>query len=272
MATVLLANRECPWRCLMCDLWQSTLTETVPEGAISEQVRRALARLPQADWIKLYNAGSFFDPRAIPRAEYEPVARKLVGFGRVIVESHPALVGDDTLRLRDLLPGRLEVAMGLETIHAGVLESLQKGMTADDFGRAAQRLAAAGIALRAFVLAGLPFLSEQEGLAWTVRSIAFAFECGAEVVAVIPTRPGNGALDALEKRGEFVPPLLTTLEAAAAAGLGLGRGRVLADLWDLDRFSGCGACFAARRERLAAMNLAQRVLPPVGCDRCGAGA
>jgi radical SAM enzyme (TIGR01210 family) len=268
VATVFLANRECPWRCLMCDLWQATLPETVPAGAIAEQVRRALARLPPADWIKLYNAGSFFDPRAIPRSEYGPVARQLTGFSRVIVESHPALVGADTVRLRDLLEGQLEVAMGLETIHPGVLDRLQKGMTADDFRRAAQRLGEAGIGLRAFVLAGLPFLPPEEELEWTVRSIVFAFDCGARSIAIIPTRTGNGALDALERRGEFRPPRLEALEAAAAAGLALERGVVLADLWDLERFAACTACFPARRERLEGMNLTQRPAPQVVCESC----
>ena len=38
VATVLLTNRECPWRCVMCDLWRNTLTETVPLGAIPTQI------------------------------------------------------------------------------------------------------------------------------------------------------------------------------------------------------------------------------------------
>ncbi|MCX6902453.1 MAG: hypothetical protein NTW03_03005 [Verrucomicrobia bacterium] len=32
-ATLLLTNRECPWRCLMCDLWKNTLSQTVPRWA-----------------------------------------------------------------------------------------------------------------------------------------------------------------------------------------------------------------------------------------------
>jgi uncharacterized Fe-S cluster-containing MiaB family protein len=35
-ATILLTNRECPWRCVMCDLWLNTLTETVPAGAVAQ--------------------------------------------------------------------------------------------------------------------------------------------------------------------------------------------------------------------------------------------
>src|SRR5262245_44872544 len=44
VATVFLSNRECPWRCLMCDLWKNTLPETVPLGAIPAQIDYALAR------------------------------------------------------------------------------------------------------------------------------------------------------------------------------------------------------------------------------------
>ena len=74
VATVFLTNRECPWRCLMCDLWRNTLTESVPAGAIPEQIEYALARLPTARQIKLYNSGSFFDLHAIPIEDYPAIA------------------------------------------------------------------------------------------------------------------------------------------------------------------------------------------------------
>src|SRR6185312_2847895 len=61
IATVFLTNRECPFRCAMCDLWKNTLPTTVPLGAIPAQIKHALSQLPPARHIKLYNAGSFFD-------------------------------------------------------------------------------------------------------------------------------------------------------------------------------------------------------------------
>ena len=253
----------------MCDLWRNTLAQSVPAGAIPGQIREALARLPPARWAKLYNAGSFFDPNAIPREEHRAIAPLLSGFERVIVESHPALCGEPTLRFRDLLDGSLEVALGLETIHPDVLPRLNKRMTLEDFRRASAFLREAGISVRAFVLVGLPFVAPREAAAWALRSAAFAFDCGAEVVSLIPTRAGNGAMDALEERGDFSPPDLAALEASAASALALGRGRVLADVWDLERFRRCGACFAPRASRLRAMNLSQAVPPPVSCPECG---
>jgi len=270
VSTIFLTDRECPWRCLMCDLWRNTLTEPVADGAIAGQIAYALSRLPPARWVKLYNAGSFFDRKAIPPGDHEPIAKLLLGFERVIVESHPALVGKPSLDFRDRLEASFEVALGLETVHPDVLPRLNKRMTLDDFRRAASFLRENGIAVRAFVLLGLPFIGEEESLDWACRSAEFAFDCGASVVSIIPTRTGNGALDVLEKRGEFVPPGLAALERALAFGLALGRGRVLADLWDLGRLLRCDVCFASREQRLWRMNLAQALLPRDSCSACGA--
>ena len=140
VSTLFLTNRECPWKCLMCDLWQNTLTETVPIGAIPDQIRFALQQLPPARCIKLYNSGSFFDAQAIPFADYPAIAALCQPFERVIVESHPALIGDRCTIFRNLLSGQLEVAMGLETVHSEALEKLNKHVTLSQFAAAAQRL------------------------------------------------------------------------------------------------------------------------------------
>ena len=206
VATVLLTNRECPWRCLMCDLWKNTLTETVPEGAISAQIDYALEHLPQARQIKLYNSGSFFDPRAIPSQDHRRIAKQVSSFQLVIVECHPALVGEDCFRFNQLLGGKLEVAMGLETAHPQILEKLNKRMTLQQFAAAAGQLHRHNIALRVFILVKPPFMQEDQALEWANKSLDFAFDCGATAATLIPTRAGNGAIDHLADVGEFVPP------------------------------------------------------------------
>ena len=316
VATILLTNRECPWRCLMCDLWQHTLAETVPPGAIPAQMDYALAsragvppvqndpssslanaakRIPSstgsqdrrdacpttARHLKIYNAGSFFDPGAIPLEDYPAIAARAAVFERVIVECHPALVGERVLRfqrlLRDAVPAgrpapQLEVAMGLETVHPEILPRLNKRMTLEQFALAADFLRQNGVALRAFILVQPPFLPEADALLWSNRSVDFAFNCGASVTCLIPTRVGNGAMEALAASGEFVPPRLATLEAALAYGIRLGPGRVFADTWDLEQFSACKACFPARAARLKEMNLGQQLLPDIHCDECATDA
>ncbi len=269
VATILLTNRECPYRCLMCDLWRNTLDATAPAGSIAEQIDVALASLPRATVVKLYNSGSFFDPRAIPPGDYPEIAARLGNFEHVVVECHPSFVGPGVERFRDLLSGTLEIALGLETAHPEVLARLNKRMTLDDYIAAAGRLKALGVASRAFVLVQPPFMDEDDAAKWAVVSAAFAFDHGAGAVTLIPVRAGNGALDALAAAGEFSPPRLATLERAFDDAIALGRGRVFADLWDLAKFSTCPACFDARRARLRGVNLSQRWLPRVACDVCG---
>jgi archaeosine synthase beta-subunit len=266
VATVFITNRECPFRCVMCDLWQNTLTETVPAGAISKQIDHALKRLPQARHLKLYNSGSFFDPRAIPPQEHGEIAERANQFERLIIENHPALVGDACLRFGDRLQTQLEVAMGLETAHPGVLARLNKRMTLEHFSRAANFLHGNGIDLRVFLLVQPPYMPASEALAWTKRSLDFAMECGATAVVLIPTRAGNGAMEELESRGEFAAPRLQTLEEAMEYGLSLKAGRVFADLWGLR--PSCQSCGAQRAARLQEMNLLQIRMDRIPCTRC----
>jgi radical SAM enzyme (TIGR01210 family) len=269
VATIFLTNRECPWRCVMCDLWRNTLTESVAIGEIPEQIDYALSQLPHARHIKLYNSGSFFDVQAIPTEDYADIAKKLAQFERVIVESHPALIGERVLRFRDLVSGKLEVAIGLETANPQVLERLNKRITLDLFAKAAERLRAEQIDLRVFVLVQPPFLPGVEALYWASRSVDFAFDCGATVVTLIPTRSGNGAMEQLQLAGQFAPPDLRTLEMALEYGIELRRGRVFADLWDIQQVAVCAECRSRRVLRLEAMNLSQSVIPRVLCERCG---
>lgn len=210
VATVFLTNRECPWRCIYCDLWKNTLTETVPAGAIPSQIDFALAQpgVTEARQIKLYNAGSFFDPKAIPLEDYPAIAKRVAGFDRVILESHPALIGDAVLRLQDLITNheprttnqvqKLEVAMGLEIADDEILAKLSKRMTLKMFSRAAEYLLKHDIAVRAFIIVKPPFVrTDSEALVFARRSIDFAFDCGASIASLIPARAGTGELSTL---------------------------------------------------------------------------
>ena len=269
-AVVFITNNECPFHCVMCDLWVQTLDTRVPRGAIPHQIREACAALPTATQIKLYNAGSFFDPEAIPPDDDDEIARTVERFERVIVESHPAFLtgvhGDRCLRFRDSLSGRLEVAVGLETADPATLARLNKRMTLDSFARAADFLARHAIDLRAFILLKPPYAGEDDYVEWACRSIDCARELGASVCSVIPTRGGNGAMEALDP--PFVPPTLRALEQVMEYALTkAGLSRVFADLWDIARLFTC-ACSPARAERLRLMNLAQQIATPVACSDC----
>ena len=279
-ATVFLAGAECPFTCVFCDLWRHTLDGPTPAGAIPAQLDRAAAEIaertggrpPRA--LKLYNASNFFDPRAVPPDDDPAIVARTAASARVVVECHPRLIASRAgearcLALAEALAARgsrLEVAMGLETIHPGALPKLGKGMRLADFERAAELLTGAGVPVRAFVLVGAPYVPAAETVHWAVESAAWAFERSVSFVALIPVRGGNGTLELLAGRGEFAPPTAADLEAALAGALteaarhadaGRPRPVAVADPWDLDRLAGADEALQAR---LLAMNRTQRAV------------
>ncbi len=274
--TVFLTGAECPFTCVFCDLWRFTLDGPTPPGALPAQLDRVLARVgPQGPGarIKLYNASNFFEPRAVPPADLTAIASRVRPFERVVVECHPRLVGEACLELAASLEGRLEVAMGLETVHPEAVARLGKAMTVADFDRSAARLRDAGVAIRVFVLVGAPYQPVAEAVEWAVSSAEHAVAAGVETVSLIPVRSGNGALDRLAAAGLWRAPGLAELEAAvdgAMARVG-GRAVVAADLWDVERLAACPECAGARIERLRRLALDGGPVAAVVCGRCAGG-
>lgn len=269
--TVFLAGAECRYACVYCDLWRHTLTGPTPAGATPAQLRSALQDaqpLPSAAAIKLYNSSNFFDPRAVPPRDDTAVAELLAPFARVTVECHPRLVGQRCAEFAERVPGRLEVAMGLETIHPTALPRLNKRMTLTDFDRAAHRLTTAGIAIRTFVLLSPPFVPPSEAVESAVSTTRHAVDRGATHVSLVPVRPGNGALEELRRSGAFTPPTLTQLEDALDEAIAIEGGVVTADLWDVQRLASCADCRERRLTRLARMNLSGRREARVRCASC----
>ncbi len=257
ISAIFLTNRECPFRCLMCDLWKNTTTSTVPLGAIPAQIDFALSRLPTAKHVKLYNSGNFFDAQAIPPADLPNIADRVRHFQTVIVENHPRLCDGRCGDFQNLLGTQLEIALGLETSHAATLAKLNKQLTVKDFARACDLLLKSQICIRAFILLKPPWTTEEQGVERAIESVRFAFDCGVSCCAVIPVRPGNGIVDQLGEDGVFAPPRLLSLETVMRETLSWNRGRVFADLWDARQFADDPAKADLQIAGLEAMNLKQ---------------
>ncbi|MDB4883575.1 MAG: radical protein [Gemmatimonadetes bacterium] len=270
--TVFLAGAECPFTCSFCDLWQWTIDGPTPAGALTRQLESVIHAHdgPTPDRLKLYNASNFFDERAVPPEDLPAIAALAEPFGFVTVESHSNTIGARTLAFARQITGRLEVAVGLETIHPGAMAQLNKRLDLARFDRAARFLGDNGIDLRVFVLLGAPFIDASESVAWTVRTVEHAVARGASVVSIIPVRGGNGEMERLQTLGHFVPPMLTQLEDALDGCLHLAPAVVTADLWDVERLPACERCRSARVERLRRLNVTGRAELPIECDECGA--
>src|SRR2546423_1074788 len=216
--TVFLAGAECPFTCSFCDLWRYTIDGPTPVGAPPKQLSDVLQSLdasaPRLDRLKLYNASNFFDRRAVPAADLPRIAELAAPFAGVTVESHASTIGPATLEFAQQLTGRLEVAMGLETIHPLAAAQLNKRLDLARFDSAARFLVEHSIDLRVFVLLGAPYVPAEESVEWTVRTVEYAAQHGASVVSIIPVRGGNGEMERLAGLRHFTPPTLSQLEEA----------------------------------------------------------
>jgi len=269
--TVFLAGAECPFTCSFCDLWRYTIDGPTPPGALVAQLERVLSGVaqPLPDRLKLYTASNFFDRRAVPPEDFAGLARIAAPFASMTVESHASTIGAGVVSFAKMLNGRLEVAMGLETIHPIAAERLNKRLTLSRFDRAAASLVADGIDVRAFVLLGAPHIVPEESVEWTVRTVEHAVAQGAAVVSIIPVRGGNGEMERLAALGEFTPPTLAQLEDALDGCAHIADTVVTADTWDLEKFARCEACLPARAERLRRVNVSGCAEPRIACARCG---
>jgi archaeosine synthase beta-subunit len=275
VATVFLTGAECPYRCSMCDLWRYTLDRATMPGEIARQLSWVLDQLDsqveaRPAWIKLYNASNFFDSRAVPEDDHSTIAKQCESFQRVIVENHPKLVRPAVKQFASLLRGKLEIAMGLETVHPSSMLLLNKGFDLDDFARASEQLDAMQIDRRAFVMLQPPGTEPSESMDWAMKTLTFANTHGVRHCSIIPTRMGNGTMEWLQEQSLFIPPTFRQLEQTLELALDrFSEMVVTVDTWNLELLSGtCDRCIFERKERLERMNLQQYCLPEVkrSCD------
>jgi uncharacterized Fe-S cluster-containing MiaB family protein len=270
--TVFLAGAECPFTCSFCDLWRFTIDGRTPVGALPKQLSDVLQSLdasaPRPDRLKLYNASNFFDRRAVPAADLPRLAELAAPFAGVTVESHASTIGPPAIEFARLLTGRLEVAVGLETIHPLAAAQMNKRLDLAAFDRGARWLADNGMDLRVFVLLGAPYVPTGESVEWTVRTVEHAVQCGAALASIIPVRGGNGEMERLAALGHFTPPTLSQLEDALDRCLGFTGTVVTADLWDVELLPACDHCRPARIERLRRLNVTGRPESRIACVEC----
>ena len=268
--TVFLTGAECPFTCSFCDLWRWTTDGPTTPGALISQLESALKSFTGVvpERLKLYNASNFFDQRAVPPGDLLGIAELSAPFAGVTVESHANTIGARTVAFAQRIAGRLEVAVGLETIHPVAAPQLNKRLDLARFDSAARFLSENGIDLRVFVLLGAPYVPDEESVEWTVRTVEHAVGRGASVVSIIPVRGGNGEMERLQALGDVTLPTMSQLEETLDRCLQFTGTVVTADLWDVERLPGCEHCRSERVERLQRLNNTANAEPRIICAMC----
>ena len=167
--TVFLAGAECPFACVFCDLWRSTLDGPTPRGAIPAQIQLALAGLaePPPGAASSSTTPATSSTRARCRRRTTPRSPRSPRPSRA---SSSSATRGWSARAASPSPAARRHARGGDGARdgpSGALPRLNKGMTLDDFARAADPRRRRP-ALRAFVLVGAPFVPAAEAADWAV--------------------------------------------------------------------------------------------------------
>ncbi|MFJ5733966.1 radical SAM protein [Streptomyces microflavus] len=196
--------------------------ETSRESLL-DQVSRTLTRSegePAYEVLSLYNDGSFFAPREIPRNVQVEIARLVAAAGvkRLVVESLPQFVTEQVLGpFVEALEGvRLEIGIGLQSADELVRETLvNTRISQKSFERALSVMAGHGVDPKIYLMVKPPFLSEGEAVSDVVASVDYLTGLGVRGMTLCPTRvsPHTVAWE-LWQAGQYTPPNLWTVVEA----------------------------------------------------------
>ncbi|WP_411150162.1 hypothetical protein [Streptomyces sp. A30] len=191
--------------------------------SLLDQVRRTLARTedePSYEVLSLYNDGSFFAPREIPRDVQVEIARlvEAAGVKRLVVESLPQFVTEPVLApfVQALGEVDLEIGIGLQSADMLVRETLVNTRISQvSFERALTVMAGQGVDPKIYLMIKPPFLTDSEAVTDVVQSVDYLTGLGVQGMTLCPTRVSRNTVAwELWQAGLYTPPNLWTVVEA----------------------------------------------------------
>ena len=209
--------------CSMCGyINDSTLDEnTDPEYFfdIEWQKLQEDPRFSEVQAVKLYNSGSFLDPKEIPVESQKSIVSKIAKFDHIkefIIECLPEIINMQIDVLQELLEifnnRPIYIGVGLESTNTYILRSyVNKPFTFENqFLKCVKNTKKIGAHVKAYLLLKPPFLTEQEAIDDAINSIKDTFEkSDCKIASLNPVCVHADTLvDLLWKKKEYSPPWL----------------------------------------------------------------
>lgn len=189
-------------------------------GDLLARVQDMLSRSaeePDYEVLSLYNDGSFFAPREIPREVQADIARLVAASGvkRLVVESLPQFITEQALApfAHALGPVRLEIGIGLQSADDLVREVLvNTRISRVSFERALAVMGRYGAEPKVYLMVKPPFLTDGEAVTDVLDSAAYLTGLGVRGVTLCPTRVSRNTVAwELWNAGLYAPPNLWTV-------------------------------------------------------------
>jgi radical SAM enzyme (TIGR01210 family) len=226
----LIPTVGCTWAlsksggCSMCGYPNdSTLDDsTDPAKYFLEEWEKQKDKLHEIEAVKIFNSGSFIDPKEVPLDSQKIIMEKIAtleNIKEIIIESRPEYINlhkKELNELVDIVRGRpIWIGVGLETSNDYVNQSyINKGFNFDQFVTCVKNAEECGAYVKSYILLKPPFMTENEAIEDATQSIIDSFEAGSKVISLNPvTVHGDTLVDVLYKKRLFSPPWLwSTLE------------------------------------------------------------
>ncbi|MFX0172491.1 MAG: archaeosine biosynthesis radical SAM protein RaSEA [Candidatus Hodarchaeota archaeon] len=229
VVTVVIPTRGCSWAlsenggCSVCGyVNDSSRDKSIPSEQIITKIKNLLNQVNPNKLIelKLFNSGSFFDERDVPRnlrIEIINLVEKNPNIFQLSVESRPGFILNnlsivkDTKKLLERIP--LEIGIGLESSNNAILRDCwNKGSTFEEYVRSVKTLRSLGVLIKSYILIKPPFLTEVEAINDAMSTAFDAINVGTDVLSFNPCTVQNGTLvHHLQNKNRYQPPWLWSI-------------------------------------------------------------
>ena len=229
--TMVIPTVGCTWAlsksggCSMCGyINDSTLDEsTDPEQYFDIEWLKLQQdpRFVEVKAVKLYNSGSFLDPKEIPIKSQKSIMAKIASFDHIqefVIECLPEIINQQANVLEELVRifnnKPIYIGVGLESSNAYILRSyVNKPFTFENqFLKCVQNAEKVGALVKPYLLLKPPFLTEEESLIDAINSIKDAFSSGCKIISLNPVCiHADTLVDMLWKKKEYSPPWLWSI-------------------------------------------------------------
>ena len=213
---VIFRSPGCYWSkksgCLMCGYNNDCLPSVTQENLIT-QFEKAMEKYDGQPYFKFYTSGSFFDPNEIGIQAQEKIL-EIAGKNaeKVLIESRPEFVSQESLDRAFKHVKKLEIAIGLETANDEIrCQSINKGFKFTDFERAAKLARENKASIRTYLILKPPYITEGDAIADALESIKIAGPL-SDIISVNPMNIQNyTVVEGLWKKNLYRPPWLWSL-------------------------------------------------------------
>lgn len=227
--TLVLPTRGCSWAlskeggCSVCGyVNDSARNRPIPFNEILVKIPELINQADPGKPIelKLFNSGSFFDEKDVPKSLRQKIIEEIKKFPNILkvsVESRPEYIINcldiikETIHLLGSI--KLEIGIGLESSNDVILRDCwNKGSSLEEYNESVQILRSLDVRIKSYIFVKPPFLTERESIYDTIQTSRKAATIGTDIISFNPCNIQNGTLvHNLFKKDRYDPPWLWSI-------------------------------------------------------------